>query len=285
MEKQSKIKNEYYYQVSGWMLNELHLKGSELAIFAIVFGFSQNHENEKQLYTGSLQYLGDWTGITKPGVKKCLDALVAKKYIFKKEYYIKGIKMCDYGAYPLTEIRTRASVKEKEGVALVVEPEESTNPVNETVCDGGVHSSERHKPELTVCTTENRVFTPVNGGIHSSERGCSLQLTNNKEDNKEDNKENNKVCKEKRPHAVYPFLTVEEYESLEQTYGNKLLEKTIKRAQQYKGCAIYSTIKAWCKEPKEVTTAHGGNKGERNYGRHYSDAEVCLLEKQLLGIS
>ena len=33
-----------YYSVQGWMVKDLNLKGNELAVFAIIYGFSQDNE-------------------------------------------------------------------------------------------------------------------------------------------------------------------------------------------------------------------------------------------------
>lgn len=87
------VKNENYYQVSGWMINELHLKGNELSIYAIIYGFSQT---QGQVFTGSLQYLAAWTNSTKQGVLKALRGLLDKGLIEKNEKFINGIKYCEY---------------------------------------------------------------------------------------------------------------------------------------------------------------------------------------------
>ena len=50
----AKVMNSNYITVQGWMVNDLHLKGTELLVYATIFGFSQT---EGQRYTGSLQYL------------------------------------------------------------------------------------------------------------------------------------------------------------------------------------------------------------------------------------
>lgn len=47
----SKIKGENYFQVSGWMVNNLKLQGNELMLFAIIYGFSQE---ENSRFTGSI---------------------------------------------------------------------------------------------------------------------------------------------------------------------------------------------------------------------------------------
>lgn len=91
---ESKVKNENYYQIQGWMINRLGLKGIALSVYAIIYGFSQDGESE---YTGSLQYLCDFTGGTsKPTVIKALKELVDKQYIFRREEYINSVKFNRY---------------------------------------------------------------------------------------------------------------------------------------------------------------------------------------------
>ena len=89
----SKVKNENYIYIAGWMVNELHLKGNELLVYACIFGFSQA---ENQTFSGSLQYLADWTNSTKQGVIKNLKSLIEKGLIEKKETTINGVKFCEY---------------------------------------------------------------------------------------------------------------------------------------------------------------------------------------------
>lgn len=90
---ESKVRSENFIAVQGWMITELGLKGNELLIYACIYGFSQA---ENQSFTGSLQYLADWTNSTKQGVIKCLKALVEKGLIVKKENTINGVKFCEY---------------------------------------------------------------------------------------------------------------------------------------------------------------------------------------------
>lgn len=91
----SKVKNDNYTIVAGWMVTELKLKGTELLIYSIIYGFSQA---ENQVFNGSLQYLADWTNSTKQGVVKCLKSLVKKGYIIKTDKVINGVKFCEYYA-------------------------------------------------------------------------------------------------------------------------------------------------------------------------------------------
>lgn len=92
---ESKVKRENYICVHGWMVLDLGLKGNELLVYACIYGFSQA---EDQVFSGSLQYLADWTNSTKQGVMKCLKSLVEKGYIIKDEKMINGVKFCEYHA-------------------------------------------------------------------------------------------------------------------------------------------------------------------------------------------
>lgn len=90
---ESKVKSENFIVVQGWMLKDLGLKGNELLIYACIYGFSQADD---QKFTGSLQYLADWTNSTKRSVLNNLQSLQDKGYIGKVERYINGVKFCEY---------------------------------------------------------------------------------------------------------------------------------------------------------------------------------------------
>ena len=74
------VKNENFVVIQGFMVKELQLKGNELMIYAIIYGFSQL---DGQCFKGSLQYLADWTNSTRQGVTKCLKSLIDKGLIEK----------------------------------------------------------------------------------------------------------------------------------------------------------------------------------------------------------
>lgn len=96
------IKKESFFTVQAFMVNELKLKGNELLIYAIIFGFSQA---ENQYFTGSLNYLASWCGVSsKTTVKTILNNLIDKGLLEKEDIYKNGVKYCKYRA--LTEIKT-----------------------------------------------------------------------------------------------------------------------------------------------------------------------------------
>lgn len=56
-------KNSYIH-IAPFMVQELGLKGNELLVYAIIYGFSQDNESD---FHGSLQYLCEWTNSTNRG--------------------------------------------------------------------------------------------------------------------------------------------------------------------------------------------------------------------------
>ncbi len=89
------VKDGNYINIQGWMVTDLGLKGNDLFVYAIIYGFSQDGDS---CYTGGLQYLADWTNSTKKGVSKNIKNLIDKGYIVKKEKYLNNIKFCEYQA-------------------------------------------------------------------------------------------------------------------------------------------------------------------------------------------
>ena len=103
------IKNENFVIIQGWMINELQLKGCELLLFALIWGFSQT---ENQYFTGSLTYLAEWTQCTKQGVLIALNKLIEKKYIEKKEEFKNNLKYCSYKVSLMVLNKVERGIKE-----------------------------------------------------------------------------------------------------------------------------------------------------------------------------
>ena len=89
------VKDENFYSVQGWMITKYGLKGNELQVYAIIYGFSQT---EGQRFTGSLKYLADWTGATRRTIITTLQALEKKGLLKKYEREVNKVKYCDYVA-------------------------------------------------------------------------------------------------------------------------------------------------------------------------------------------
>lgn len=53
------VDDKNYVNIQGWMLNQLHLKGNELIVYALIFGFSQT---EGHYFNGTYKYIAEWIG-------------------------------------------------------------------------------------------------------------------------------------------------------------------------------------------------------------------------------
>lgn len=105
-----------YITIQGWMITELGLKGNDLLVYALIYGFSQA---PGQSFVGSLSYLALWTGSTKQGVQKNLKRLSDMGLIEKSETTVDGVKTCSYR----TNKKTAATIEEPKAV--------TTNPKKE----------------------------------------------------------------------------------------------------------------------------------------------------------
>lgn len=91
----NKVKSTNYVNIQGWMVTDLHLKGNDLLVYAIIYGFTQDGE---QWFEGSRQYLAEWCNSTTRGISKNLDSLVKKGYILKETVMINNVRFCKYKA-------------------------------------------------------------------------------------------------------------------------------------------------------------------------------------------
>lgn len=83
-----------YYTVQAWMVNDLGLHGNELAIYAIIYGFSQDGRSE---FGGSISYIQEWLGCSKNTAKKAINGLVEKGLI-KRKLSTNGVDTNSYRA-------------------------------------------------------------------------------------------------------------------------------------------------------------------------------------------
>lgn len=82
-----------YLVINGWMKTRLGLKGTELLVFSIIYGFTQDGTTE---YCGGLSYLMEWTDASKPTIINALKLLCEKKYIERIDNFINGVNHVKY---------------------------------------------------------------------------------------------------------------------------------------------------------------------------------------------
>lgn len=87
------LNSDSYLVIQSWMVTGLKLKGLDLMLYAIIYGFSQDGQSS---FSGSLSYLMEWTNSSNLGVRKSLNHLIDLGLIDKEEYFVKGVKHCRY---------------------------------------------------------------------------------------------------------------------------------------------------------------------------------------------
>ena len=87
----NKLKDHNYIVIQGWMCTEL--KGNELLIYALIYGFSQDGEST---YSGGRKFIADTFNISLPTVDKALKSLTDNGYIEKIPMDINGVQFNHY---------------------------------------------------------------------------------------------------------------------------------------------------------------------------------------------
>ena len=114
----SQLKGSYYV-VQSFMATELGLKGIDKEIFAIIWGFSQGNNT----FNGSLSYLEELTGYSRPTVIGALKGLVSRGLLVKKEIFRNGQKLCVYKAVLPDGVEQGSKIGSNEDFDIVVEDE------------------------------------------------------------------------------------------------------------------------------------------------------------------
>ncbi len=89
----AKLNNTDGFITQGWMVKELGLTGFDLVLFAIINQFSQSKAG---IYKGGVSYLCDWTGMTKPSVRKHLKKLEEAGLIKAERGTVNNVQFCHY---------------------------------------------------------------------------------------------------------------------------------------------------------------------------------------------
>ena len=93
------FKNENFYTIKGWMLNDMNLSGVELCLYALIYGFTQDMETK---YKGTIRYMCEAIGVTRQTIYNNLDSLIKKGFIKREETSYYGR---DWSVYSVTDVR------------------------------------------------------------------------------------------------------------------------------------------------------------------------------------
>ena len=102
------IRDENYFSVQGWMINRLGLKGIDLLLYAVIYGFSQDGDSE---FKGSRNYLAEWCGCSMSTVARSLKSL-QEDGLIEQVHHSADNKEVFYKAITNPSVKmTQASVK------------------------------------------------------------------------------------------------------------------------------------------------------------------------------
>ena len=95
------VKDENYIVMHGWMRNKLGLKGNDLIVYAVLWGFSQDGESE---FRGTVDYIAEFTGSVRRTVTRSLQSLEEFGYVKRVERNFKEGKTNGYICIPLDQV-------------------------------------------------------------------------------------------------------------------------------------------------------------------------------------
>ena len=107
-------------------MRELGLKGNELLVYAVIYGYSANGEG---CYYGSISYLAELVGVHYNTAQGILKDLTKRGFLCKEEHIISGVKFCHY------------QVK-KEGSEIVEGPQNLGTPSTKNVDNNKIDSKD-----------------------------------------------------------------------------------------------------------------------------------------------
>ena len=141
-----------YFVVQARMVIELGLSGNRLLIYALIHGFCKDGNNE---FIGSINYLCDWTNLSRNTVISTLKSLVDDKLLKKREYIVNGVRYCaysmgDYGKLPPLvhsiggSAKIAPPVQNKDGGSAKIAPNNIKDNIDERIEDT-IISSKKEK--------------------------------------------------------------------------------------------------------------------------------------------
>ena len=132
------MENTDFLNIQGWMINELNLKGNELIIYALIYGFTKDGVSE---FRGSRQYMADWTNSSVRSVQNVVNSLVNKGMI-EKNNHINKYGSLETSGYKAINVPKLSSEKNSLVEKKVHEgSEKSSSPLEKKVHEGSEKSS------------------------------------------------------------------------------------------------------------------------------------------------
>lgn len=106
----SSVKDNNFIAIQGWMRTKLNLKGNELLVYALIYGFSQDGNS---MFKGTRKYIAEWCGCSLDTVDRSLSSLVNKGLLTKYPHTDDhGNRLIDYVATQPTSAAAQAPAQD-----------------------------------------------------------------------------------------------------------------------------------------------------------------------------
>jgi len=149
------IRPDNYLHIAGWMITDLNLKGNQLLIYALIYGFSQA---EGQEFHGTISYIAEWCNSTVRGVQKAMEPLLKNGLIERRSCSINGVTRYAY------RVSDCSLPQNKERNTVHVESEHSAHPEdseNEKSSSFKSEQSSKASYKENINNKNNNIYTPV----------------------------------------------------------------------------------------------------------------------------
>ena len=87
------MRKENYITIQGFMITDLHLKGNELLVYALIYGFSQDGKSK---FNASYKYISDWISTTPQTAINTINSLEEKGLIIKEQKLVDKVLINEY---------------------------------------------------------------------------------------------------------------------------------------------------------------------------------------------
>ena len=143
------MENTEFLNIQGWMINELNLKGSELIIYALIYGFTKDGVSE---FRGSRQYMADWTNSSVRSVQNVVNSLVNKGMIEKINHINKygSLETSGYKAINVPKLSSEKSSSPLEKKVHEGSEKSSHNNIDNNISNNIVYIKEKNSKKETV---------------------------------------------------------------------------------------------------------------------------------------
>lgn len=233
-----------YYTVQGWMLSELELKGNALAVYAIIYGFSQDGASE---YAGSARYLSEWLGCSIRTILSVLADLTERGLLTKTTTYKNGQTFNNYSV-----VRPTAADTQQPGENISY-PVKNFHGGSENISGGAVKNFHGGSENISSHITRDN-NRKINIEIESMDAPAQPAPP------APPVKEEKGPVKHKYGEYKNVLLTDEEYAKLQQLFPqdlpariDRLSEYMASKGARYK--SHYATIRAWASRDKKQAAA------------------------------